>query len=177
MGRFDADLAGQDQLLDLCDCHGFLLCRCPRAQLRFRKQLVNIIVIEEDVITHASLSSCRTSILPPSRLGSWVLSLFGRAAPEWRKSVLVDPGLRCDVVIFVLWHELFYVDIRGLPLVWRRWVGAGLFRGLLLENAIGDLRWKMVLASFNEIALATFLVSQCVDGIVHILAIPLDSGR
>ena len=159
MGGLDADFAGLEQLLDLRDCHGLLLCRCPRAQLRFRKQLVNVIVIEEDVITHASLSPCRAGSLLPSRLGSLVLSLSGRVAPEWRKSVLVDPGLRCDVVVFVLRRELFYVDVSGLRLVWRRWVGAGLFRGLLLENAIGDLLWKMVFASFDDYAPAK-LVSQ-----------------
>ena len=87
------------------------------------------------------------------------MSLSGRVAPEGRKSVLGDPGLRCDVVVFVLWHELFYVDVSGLLLVWRRWVGACVFRGLPLENAIGDLLRKMVFASLNDYALPK-LVSQ-----------------
>ena len=175
MGRFDADLAGQDQLLDLRDCHGFLLCRCPRAQLRFREQLVNIIVIEEDVITHASLSPCRPAILLPSGLGSLVvLSLSGRVVPG-RRCVLGGPGLRCpDVVSFVLWRDLFYVGISGLLLVWRR--GACLLRGLLLEDAIGDLLWEMVFASVNDYAPAK-LVSQYVDRFVHVLEVPLNSGR
>ena len=44
-----------------------------------------------------------------------------------------------------------------------------------MENAIGDLLWKMVFATVKDYAPAK-LVSQCVDGIVHVLAVPLDLG-